>query len=98
MVSIFNCQRCSWKTLQTAALSPSPTADRPLITPFHYGATLYPILDPYCDRVSRVLLLGGIDLLNPLAEQDWLNFTQVDLLTSFRNVESFGFGVKPLSN
>ena len=35
---------------------------------FRFGATLYPIFDVECDRVSRVLLFGGMDLRKPFDE------------------------------
>lgn len=32
---------------------------------YRFGASIYPIFDVECDRVSRVLLFGGIDLRKP---------------------------------
>ena len=72
MVSLFNFTKSTWKNLKVAAIPADesntsgningiPTVD----FEFRFGASIYPIFDVDCDRVSRVLLFGGMDLRKP---------------------------------
>lgn len=53
MISIFNCRRCMWKNINILSSDSFK---------YRFGASVYPIYDMECDRVSKILILGGIDM------------------------------------
>lgn len=116
MVSLFNFTKASWKNLKCASIpldeseeagqdggniNGIPTVD----FEYRFGASIYPIFDVECDRVSRVLLFGGIDLRKPFGgtkEQESKNdgakrslpFAQFDFIQStYPEI----FDIKPVS-
>ena len=64
MISTFDCNKSVWKNLKIATYSiGGPQAE--LENRYRYGSSIYPIYDWECDRVNRILILGGINLSNP---------------------------------
>jgi hypothetical protein len=53
MISIFNCRKCMWKNINIISTDSFK---------YRLGASVYPIYDMECDRVSKILILGGIDV------------------------------------
>ena len=47
---------------------------------YKFGHEIYPVYDMECDRVSRILVLGGIDIQNPTGDQSKFPCTQIDFL------------------
>ena len=72
MVSLFNFTKSLWKNLKVACvpLNDSEAAGQhgnlggiPTVSfEYRFGSSIYPIFDVECDRVSRVILFGGVDL------------------------------------
>lgn len=74
MVSLFNFAKSHWKNLKVACIPLDESEDTgsgnlngiPTVDfEYRFGASIYPIFDVECDRVSRVLLFGGMDLRKP---------------------------------
>jgi len=62
MISTFNCKKCLWRNLKVARYgSPEP------LSGYRFDSSVFPILDQETDKVSRVLVLGGIQLDDPLS-------------------------------
>ena len=79
MISVFNCKRCLWKNLKIASASNELTC---ITNEYRFGVSLFPIVDLECDRVNRVLVLGGIDIKNPEEESNDFHFMQLDFTAS----------------
>mmetsp|Transcript_21674 Transcript_21674/g.33374 ORF Transcript_21674/g.33374 Transcript_21674/m.33374 type:complete len:82 (+) Transcript_21674:1103-1348(+) len=79
MMSVFNCHRSIWRNLKMADLKPNPQADKTLFYP--HGSAVYPVYDPDSERLNRILLLGGVDMRDPINEgnKEKLAFTEVHL-------------------
>lgn len=69
MISIFNCRRCIWKNINILSSDSFK---------FRFGASVYPIYDMECDRVSKIMILGGIDMQDQ--EQQAFPVTQVQFM------------------
>ena len=74
MTSVFNIKKCTWKNLKMASSSHNDTFV------YNFGHEIYPVYDYECDRVNRILVLGGIDLQNPASDQSKFPCTQIDFL------------------
>jgi hypothetical protein len=74
MTSVFNIKKCTWKNLKMASQSHNDTFI------YKFGHEIYPVYDMECDRVSRILVLGGIDIQNPTGDQSKFPCTQIDFL------------------
>ena len=79
MISVFNCKRCLWKNLKLTTTSNEVNC---LTNEYRFGASLFPIVDLECDRVNRVLVLGGIGIKNPKEETNELQYMQLDFTSS----------------
>ena len=64
MISLFNCKRCIWKNLKIASLQAKENG-APLDVKYKFGCSIYPLYCEEQDRVSKILVLGGIDLNYP---------------------------------
>jgi hypothetical protein len=69
MISIFNCRRCMWKNINILSSDSFK---------YRFGASVYPIYDMECDRVSKILILGGIDMQE--RDQQAFPVTQVEFM------------------
>jgi hypothetical protein len=75
LVSLFNFTKSTWKNLKVAEMPLDDSQDTGNINgiptvdfDYRFGATIYPIFDVECDRVSRVLLFGGMSLKDPFGQ------------------------------
>ena len=111
MVSTFDCNKSVWRNLKIATYSLS-ASQLNLESRYRDGAAVYPIYDWDCDRVNRVLILGGINLQNPIdyevkAGDDQqapgviakMSLAQIDLLTAggFEDMKAMGFDFERVS-
>ena len=72
MTSVFNIKKCTWKNLKVASLNQNDSFI------YRFGHEIYPVYDMECDRVSKILVLGGIDLMNPSGDKGKFPCTQID--------------------
>jgi hypothetical protein len=64
-----------WKNLKMASL-----CEDQLTFEYMLGATLFPVVDIECDRVNRLLVLGGINLNKP--NENRFVYRQIDFTSS----------------
>lgn len=77
MVSTFNCKKCLWRNLKIARYGVGEPIADPTID-FRFFSAIQPIYDQECDRVSRVLVLGGFTLDDSLKQHTEMPFLQLD--------------------
>ena len=75
MTSTFNCKTCQWRNLKVAGYgvdTQGPALD------YRFFSSLLPIYDEECDRVTRVLVLGGFTMEDSLKKHTTLPLWQID--------------------
>ena len=78
MISIFNCRKCIWKNINIISSDSFK---------YRLGASIYPVYDMECDRVSKILILGGIDIQEK--NQSTFPVTQIDFMEKLPEGISF---------
>jgi len=82
MISILNCQTFEWTSIKLL-VKQDPLADAGLTHPaFLRGSSVYPVLESGSDKVSRFIVLGGVDIRSPMSGcgSQGLHFTDVNLM------------------